>query len=620
MQEISQRSRISNQLRALIELPLSLVRDFVLADLREGFVRVRGLNLPTKILVVVGFGLLFGMVGALVLNETWRAQFALVPQVNGAVGRGSLVPDALIPVTFFFIAVAWTYILAGALHAHWLVRVAANALYLLFAWGWLNLTGIVAQFFIPNGIAQQDVIEFSALALALLIVPMFFILRARAAPRPAWEWLALFVCVAAFFAVIHARDMASWRRFGIPVIVGVLQTNLVSYQGFVAPLLLLAGLNIALFVSQAAQWTTQVVQVRLRSEFLYAILLVAFALRISTVVMEANTRVIANGWRAELLALGGAVGVWLIVGAAYFGIRRLAKNTRGELNDESLLENAHGYALWLILAFSAVKFIEYIVINLTQALPTMRALDAARATLFDVLNVLQTRAEQPWLLIAAFLFLGAGIFFARRGARELALYVTIAGALTFWYAWLAPDGWLAALRGATRERIDFFAMLFLLGIALYWIARRALTPTRAAGLLFLIVLFGLLRQSDFISNPFTPFLGFAGIGFVAFGILYDAIGAGKWANASSQNFPRVSRIFLYLGYVLLSVMIVNWALASHDLNNIEQLTGSVAWRGMETFGLPLLYALAAITLTRLFQRASWTEEIKKQAMMEGDNS
>lgn len=620
-QEISKSPRLPNQLRALIELPISLGRDFVLADLRAGFIRLRGLNSPTQLLVVIGFGLVFGMVGALLFNGTWRAQFALVPQLNGAVGRGSLVPDALIPVTFFFITVAWTYMLAGALHTHWLVRVAANAMYLLFAWGWLNLTGIVTQFFIPAGIEQQDLIQFSAIVVSMLTVPIFFVLRSKAHPearegiqrRPAMEWLVLFICVGAFFAVIHARDMASWHRFGIPVIVGVLQTNLVSYQGFVAPLLLLAGVNIALFTNQAARWTTEVIQVRLAAPFLYAALVVAFALRIATVLTEANARVIENGWQAELFALGGALGVWLLVGAAYWVVVRLGKKNPEELNDEKLLESAHGYAIWLILAFSLIKFVEYLLVNLAQALPTLRAFDPARAILFDALNVMQTRGETPWLLIAALLFLAAGIFFARRGAREIALYVTIAGALTFWYEWLAPNGWLAQLHGATSERIDFLAMLFLLGITLYWTARRRLTVTRAAGMLFLIVLFGLLRQTNFISSPFSPFLGFAGIGFVAFGILYDAIGVGKWANASSPNFPRVSRIFLYLGYVLLSVMIVNWALASHDLKNIEQLTGSVAWHGMEVFGIPLLYAIAAITVTRLFQRERWTEEVEQGA-------
>ncbi len=121
--------------------------------------------------------------------------------------------------------------------------------------------------------------------------------------------------------------------------------------------------------------------------------------------------------------------------------------------------------------------------------------------------------------------------------------------------------------------------------------RRSFTTKRAATLLFLILSLGLLNQTNFIENPFSPFFAFAGIGFVAFGIAWDALTAGSWANVDSSRLPRTARIFLYVGYTLLTVTIINWALASHNLTEINRYTGGLAILGLDIFGVPYLYAL-----------------------------
>ncbi len=113
-------------------------------------------------------------------------------------------------------------------------------------------------------------------------------------------------------------------------------------------------------------------------------------------------------------------------------------------------------------------------------------------------------------------------------------------------------------------------------------------------LLFLLILTALLRQRDFIENPFTPFLGFAGIAFVAFSLIWDLVTRGSWAE-ESRSLPRVSRIFLYLGYVLFAATMLNWALATHDLQAIGQMTGGGALAGFDRFGMPMIYAVFLLT-------------------------
>jgi len=100
----------------------------------------------------------------------------------------------------------------------------------------------------------------------------------------------------------------------------------------------------------------------------------------------------------------------------------------------------------------------------------------------------------------------------------------------------------------------------------------------------------------FIEDPFSPFLGFTGVGLIAFGIVWDSLRAGFWANHGSPSLPRVSRIFLYLGYLLFSVAVINWAVTSHDILAVDFYTGKAALGGFGLFGKPLIYAIFAITL------------------------
>lgn len=65
--------------------------------------------------------------------------------------------------------------------------------------------------------------------------------------------------------------------------------------------------------------------------------------------------------------------------------------------------------------------------------------------------------------------------------------------------------------------------------------------------------------------------------------------------------PREGRIFLYLGYVILSVAVVNWALTAHNLGTLNVLTGQATLRGFEQFGKPLLYAIFVVSLTQAFR-------------------
>jgi hypothetical protein len=137
-----------------------------------------------------------------------------------------------------------------------------------------------------------------------------------------------------------------------------------------------------------------------------------------------------------------------------------------------------------------------------------------------------------------------------------------------------------------------------------------LNGEKAGQLFFLLTITFLLRQTNFISSPFSPLFGFAGVGFIAFGVLWDALTSGSWANTSTPGLSRTTRIFLYLGYVILTVTVINWALTTHDLSSLSNLTGNTALVGLDRFGRPMLYAIFALTLSRILAPSAPQAEIQ----------
>src|SRR3712207_5478212 len=104
----------------LSALFVSAVREFIWADLRKGRVRFRELPLGARYLAWLGFVLLFAIVGMLLFNDVVRATASLLPLSAVPPGRGIAVPILLVPTTLFVLSIACSYMLTGALHAHWI--------------------------------------------------------------------------------------------------------------------------------------------------------------------------------------------------------------------------------------------------------------------------------------------------------------------------------------------------------------------------------------------------------------------------------------------------------------------------------------------------------------------
>ena len=587
-------------------LSFGAVRNFVWADLREGMIDLRGLARSTRALVWIGFSVLGVMLLAILFNDAWRAVSPLVALTSSlaTVGRGSMLPVALVPATLFLLTTAWAFALTGALHARRSIALGVMGVYLLSAGGWVNSDTALASWLIGAG-ELGEVWGMAAGWAALSLVPVFFLVRRKREARPALEFLVLFLVVALTLLLAQAQHMESWQTMGMPVLLAMLEMNVAALQGMVMPLLLLIGVDIAIFTHQASGWVAGSLTERVPRGFPQAILLAALAWRLHQVLGEMVERLATSTPAAEAIQYAGALGIPLAAFVVWALVARRAEPAGGEegATPGGVLEAAERYGFPMILAYAGVQLAGDVVVLFAQAIPMTPLTAAIQAVAVGLTGLMNRFLTTPWhLLVNAAALVGA-VVLARRGRRSLALYLGIFGVMHLWYEATNPGRPLSSLAWRGAEPEDFWWTVLFSGVALLWLVRGRLTAERATVLLGLVTMTWLLRQTALLDDPYSPlFFGYSGIGFLAFGILWDVLTAGSWANEGTEGLPRVSRVLMYVGYMLLTVTVVNWALTSHDLGTVGQFTGDTAMVGLERFGKPLLYGIIALTLAAAFRR------------------
>lgn len=597
---LSLRDSLATLVKVVWSFTFGALHDFVWADLREGLIRLRGLGWTTRALIVGGFSLLALLLAAILWNDVWRAYSTLTPLTLDldSVGRGALLPAGLVPVTMFLIAVAWSFALAGALHAHSAFRIATVAVYEITAAGWL-------QSIFTSGLRDDTLQTQVWVGVGLLVVvPLFFAARWRAGSNPPGEFCFLLAATAATFG--YAQMAQNSGDFGIPLGLATLESNLRDLKELITPLLLVLGIDIANFARQAATWGTEFVTLRLPRAVTWVVLAGVVVLRVWDVVTDAVGRVQANGLGVEVLQYLGAFGELVIVGLVWFVVMKLGRGDGKErealdeesvsLDEQSVAHNTERIALPLVLVYSAATLAIFLLYSMVTAIPAVGFGLTLGSGFNQAAAFVQMFIAEPWHNVVIAGAIVAGLYFARRGDAATGLFLALFGTLSVWAILTEPGAPLGFLFWRGPEPRDFAITVVLFGFVMWWLARDRLTFERATQALFLFLLTALLRRTDFISSPFSPFLGFAGVGFIAFGLAWDALTAGSWANEETPALPRASRILLYLGYILLTATLVNWALTSHDLNTLGQYTGDAALVGFTVLGRPLIFAIGALML------------------------
>ncbi len=566
-------------------IALEAARDFVWADIKAGLIDLRGLSRVTRGLIVLGFTLTALMIALVLFSDLWRATSELIPRSNSQPGRGTLIPLPLLPSALFLLSMAWSFALTGALHSHWALRLAVLTLFVMVSVSWVGESARLGD----------PLLSYAS----VLGVVAFFLIRWRRAAQVGFEFLVLLALVSAAFLIPQVQGITLWRTTGLPLLVAGIDGHVFSLFAFAVPFLLLAGLGVANFAYTAADWCARTARAHLPTVALYGVLGGVLVLRVGN-VLEAGVTRIARDPERELWAFLGALGTLACVGVAWGLTRRLLPANIEPPAPQDLLSRAESVAAPLVVGYSLIQLVIFVALTVSSALISLPfplgGLDWV-GSVIALADLLNNQFTDLWRLIFYVLAVLAGIWQARRNQYALALYLTAFGLTALWLELTETGQVLGRLVWVGSVYADFWWTLVFAGVAAFWLIRRALTPERAASLLLVALISGLLRQTEFLDDRFAPFLGFAGIGFVAFCLAWDVLTIGSWANLDTPGLPRVSRVFLYLGYVLFTVTIVNWALATRDLNTTSQITGDAALFGFERFGKPILDALFLIVIT-----------------------
>jgi hypothetical protein len=572
------------------------IRDFVWADLREGLIDLRGLSRLTRALIWMGFGLFLVMVVVLLENNLLREAFSLIALPDAyifAPGRGNMLPLVLVPLSMFFVTMAWAFVLTGALHSHLAIRLGVLMFYLLSA---IRQVEIMAASLSIGFLDFWTVAQFVIVAGSILLMLLIFLVRAFGRPRPVIEFLLIFLAAGIATLVSHAYNVDAYHTTGVPLGLAYLQLSIMEMGSVVLPFLLFLGVDIADFAQQSSGWVTDIVVQRLPRRLPAICLFLFGGWRVYSLVGEEVVRMQSTTPGAEALAYAGVLGKLLCILLTWVLVSRVFhKGSMEAMDSDRISENAQTYGMPLVLAFIAPSLVSFLATEIGAAFP----IPFVVMPMLMIGNFLN-QSMTTWGLIVNAGALLLAFWLARRGQVILPLYLGLFGIHHIYTALTNPGALLQVLTWNGPLPEDFLWVVVILLAAVLLLARRRLTPAHAGQLFYLLFITFLLRQTNFISSLFSPIFGFAGVGFIAFGVLWDSLTSGSWANTDTPGLPRTSRIFLYLGYAILTITIVNWAVSTHNLASVSQLTGSVSLTGLDRFGRPMVYSIFLVVLAQVF--------------------
>lgn len=587
------------------------LRDFVWADIRDGRLRLNGLSRPVQFMIISGFLMVLYLLGVIIFNQSIRSSQDLISLTftQATLGRGGLVSETAVPLTLFALTLGWSFMVAGAIRINrWLKYFIFYIYLLLFSQMFLSFVGAISV----SIINPARIIQLLLAIGAYLLIPLFVIYRSFRPARPGFEFVIIFGLLGTFMGMAHLAQVAAWQEFGTALgftsIELMMSTLVLLVLGFVV----LIGVEIARFVRKTAVWSGAIIWYRLPNTILRPALFGLLLLLIVRILQQSAVYFQQQLAGDALRAYGGALLVPLSVIGLWELIKWLNQNSFPAVSESAIDETVDRYALPFI-----VGMILLALINVVLLLPLPILLLIGLDGLIDGLDGFTqwlTDLNDPFIILVGLVALGIGLWFGRQKRPLPALYLSIVGIQLFWLRITDPGQPLDVIGWQGVVPVDFWWMVLLVGVTAVWLIRRQLTERRAANLLMLTIIMLLLQQTDFIEDPFSPFFSFAGVSFLAFGILWELLTIGSWANSSSPGLPRLSRIYLYLGYVLISVATINWAFSQHNLFMVEQFTGGGALLGLNAVGRPMLYLLFPLLLSRFSEATilnNKTRELKE---------
>jgi hypothetical protein len=544
---------------------------------RDGHLRLDRLSGTERQLARCGLVLLAVLLGSVLFAERWRGGALLQLTGDNAL---RFVPVAALPVTLLGFFLGWALLCWGALDTSPLVRVFVAALFLT--------TGSVLTLSSQSGLGEGAwVLEHgpTLVRIGYLVVPGVLVLSAllhpvvRQRPRPRRVVAGVLRVVVLAALLLHFGTLL-WAhieadRRGSPALVpAMLDVTITQVDSVLLPLVYVAAISVIDFALDVSTSLTEPARV-LRRRWLVLLLVAVLAVKVLfQVVLD------RDAWKALLTYQPQA-----FVRTAVFVVVLLllvAAVTRFPRSDD--------YALAKERTMYGSSFV--------LATPYMLNLAGVGAAFFMISQFSSTAANgliegsfYSWLstdglAIIAALVVVAGIVLMRRAeggfGDELGSALVVVGGWCFLQLLLPVFHVEAGFSYPTVDLVVTAAVLLLLVVR--W---RSLSPAALVAMTTVLVFSWLVvGRGDYISFV-GGLVGLSAILVVVFGVVLTLASGSAFASESSRRLPAEARPLLFVGYLLLSVVILYWVTVSHE-------TGSDAdsLSGFYFLGIPMAAWLA----------------------------
>lgn len=561
------------------QLARSLWNELVAGDMRAGLIQTRGMSRAFRFLARFALALTVGVLLGLLLTDALRRQSTLQPLVFLTESlAGNYIPDLLLPVILGLLALAWTYLLCGALDVHWIARLVVLGLFVLFnatlVAGWIpNVYFVVGALLLFSPAFWLALLTIPATLVGWLLLVIVFVARRRWT-RALGRRFGL-ILLAVMLLLFPAYYLNLWTRAILPegdVIAIQFATLFELLNVLLLPFLIIAGAQIVetavWLVDGFGRWLgLQPGLQRGAGTRLWLLALLAFLL------VRGFTQWVAPLIAGQVLAFSlGAllcVPLFLLLGALF---RRW---TRDRAFDPTLAPWAIPAAALAPFGILLATLLVFVCLLVPAAVAILLGVDDPVLALFTRLQRLLTGAALWYLVLLGGLIAlwGAFVAWRRRRAQQpvrgTSLFAMVLGVWVAWWALTRVSAISEALTFQYAE-LSATATLVLLPALLILLLARRLNPRRLLTLTAAALLFWLLQFPDSLGDPLNPLFDLLGVGtlFVPFAILLGVLAAGQHfrINAGSPRFPREARAFLFLGYALFTAVATLWLTAGHNTN------------------------------------------------------
>lgn len=577
--------RLLAQLILLLWQVLSTgVRVFAVDSVRDGMLDLRPMSRSSRMPLAIGLIATIAFLVAILFTDTLRTLSPLEPLAIASTStRGILTPTLAVPLTLVALVIAWSLILAGVVRLHAVIRVLAVAAFLLFGAPALNdVVAATAPLTISAPLLAVALNAVAGIAMLSLLAAVFLLPRHTHA-----DWIDFVVVLGlvtlftlpGVLAYSYIRSDAYDDPMGLA---DALAGGLALSVAILAPFRMISGLEMANLAATVTSWMMRAAWRRTGRTFAVVVLSAALLWRLAVhfSALWGENSLPWAAWAGAALHLAGV------------GLLALVFRDRPSTGVESFAPMA-----WSIVAYLAFNVL------LTPVLQTVTSgliafgvltgrLEAVTGSADAVLRVFAA-ASDAYSRFALLILAGGAAAAALWLARRRRPSVTIMAAL----AWTTLTRWITGIEQPLHAlrwehaHVELLLVLALAAFALLRLAQRRLDEATGLRLLGLVIVFALLEQSGFLDNPFSPLAAAAGVLILVIGISWNIVtSGGRFLNADSSAFPRWSRATLYIGYVLFSVIVAHWFIATHTVWQ-QALQSFMNDSGFEIFGYAVAWRL-----------------------------